>query len=683
MSINRLCMVAALFALLSGCGDGGREADSTRMQPLSLDTGDYTEVVQHLYVAYYGRPADPAGLAFWAEHLARGNAPNTLRAFAAAYGNNTAVKAVVDNFGRSEESVALYGVDNAAIVRAIYRNLFNREPDTEGLRFYADGLSRAQITNAQAALSVINGAQGTDAHVVSEKVAVATAFTAQLSADQTAHYSGLEANAAVRARLQQVGIGTDVADASGDLMASIDPPPSAYYYREQVGAFPDLAELFESLCGISTLVQTALAVDLNGDGRKDLVLDAWCDLNGRGLSHLMGTPYDGAIPNTLILLLQQPDGTFTLANKQLFGTDLISLSGPGLLTAGDLNHDGIIDVVVAPSKEDGRNPTHFADGSNNYMAPTQVLLSRTDGSFAISEVGPPTPGGSRFILKDEQGLDVMAFNGEVYRHADGAWISRSDSTLGTPQAIFAMNGSSYAVSEMVEPQGDGTSFSFGLKLAKKNADLSWSRADAYTIAPMTRAPTVNLVGSTLEVTQQFLVRIGQTDWLIPSIAAGCVLDTGRYVGLFEGIPLSQPYSPGQTLSFNELLQHYTSRFVFVDLQDGKFSGEPQFSEYTIPNEFALSCQDINRDGLADIVVTRWGQGSVVPYIYTAKSGQYMPIQTDRMPAPPHAYHGVTSYVTDMNNDGLADIIYYPLLGMRSGYAGPITLKMYRGIKPND
>jgi len=80
--------------------------------------------VQEIYIAYYGRPADPAGLQYWAGQLAanRGN-----------------LSAIINAFGSSAESTALYaGADNSAKVTAIYRQLFNRAPDTAGLNFYTD-----------------------------------------------------------------------------------------------------------------------------------------------------------------------------------------------------------------------------------------------------------------------------------------------------------------------------------------------------------------------------------------------------------------------------------------------------------------------------------------------------------------------------------------------------------------
>lgn len=453
------------------------------------------------------------------------------------------------------------------------------------------------------------------------------------------------------------------------------------YFAEISGAFPDLAPLFSKLCGYNSLVQTTVAVDLNKDGRKDLILDAWCDLNGQGLSDLMGTPYNGSIPNTLILLLQQNDGSYVLANKQLFGSDLISFAGPGNLAVGDLNNDGFIDIVVAPSKEDGRNPVSYQDGTNNYTAPTQVLLSKSDGTYVISNVGPPTPGGSRLIIKDDKNHDMLVFDGYAYKYVNEVWELQPYTTYYGPLAFFDQNKTIYSINSLVESPLNDTNFLFGLRLAKQNADQSWGQVDLYAISSMKKVPTVNLVGQTLESTNQFLTTIGGQDWLIPSIAQGCMLNGNTFLGLLEGIPLDTPYASGQVLSFNNLMQRYTSQLLLVQIQDEKFSSVFVLPGGTVPNNFYLSCQDVNMDGKNDIVVTRWGDGiPVVPYIYLASGNSYIFSPPDRFPTPPSNYRGISSYVVDMDDDGLSDIIYLPILGMQPGYSGSVNLKFFKGIK---
>jgi hypothetical protein len=141
----------------------------------------YYPQVQKIYVAYYGRPADPAGLQYWAGQLA-------------ANGGN--LTSIINAFGNSAESTALYaGASDSAKVTAIYQQLFNRAPDAPGLAFYTAELTAGRMSAASIALNVANGATGTDATRLANKVTVGTAFTDALTVDSAAAvaYSGTTA----------------------------------------------------------------------------------------------------------------------------------------------------------------------------------------------------------------------------------------------------------------------------------------------------------------------------------------------------------------------------------------------------------------------------------------------------------------------------------------------------------
>ena len=81
----------------------------------------YSSLVQELYVAYFGRPADYYGLQNFETALAAANAPTDPAALALAYSTNAAVKSLVDSFGTSAESTALYGSGSTeSFVNAIF-----------------------------------------------------------------------------------------------------------------------------------------------------------------------------------------------------------------------------------------------------------------------------------------------------------------------------------------------------------------------------------------------------------------------------------------------------------------------------------------------------------------------------------------------------------------------------------
>ena len=231
---RRATLMLVLLTLVTACsesgdGDGRAFVGARRMvQTPPVTAAAYADVVQHLYVAYYGRPADPSGLTFWSGALATGSAPNNLIALASANGSNPALASVLDQFGNSAEAIALYGTDNAAIVTAIYLNLFKRLPEPEGLAFYVDALDAGSITRAHAAITIAAGAQGADALSLRSKIAAATGFTKGLGTSaQLAAYDGVAANAAVRAILASVDASSDAGAATARMLAGLDVTPDS------------------------------------------------------------------------------------------------------------------------------------------------------------------------------------------------------------------------------------------------------------------------------------------------------------------------------------------------------------------------------------------------------------------------------------------------------------------------
>jgi hypothetical protein len=207
------------LALLAGCGastdSGTRDAmqmGSASKSSSAVEASAYTTVVQQLYIAYFGRPADSGGLANFTGRLALANAATTMAGIDAAYKTNATIKELVDAFGTSAESAALYSGGTSAFVTAIYNNVLNRAPDSAGLAYWVNEIDKNGLTRGNAALSIMNGAltnvttQGViDGTTVSNKTTVGVAFTTSLvTASQIAGYSGDAAAASARTMLASV-----------------------------------------------------------------------------------------------------------------------------------------------------------------------------------------------------------------------------------------------------------------------------------------------------------------------------------------------------------------------------------------------------------------------------------------------------------------------------------------------
>lgn len=149
--------------------------------------------VQQLYVSYFGRPADPAGLDYWT---------NIVEA-------QDSTAAVSATFAASAEYKAAYeGKTNAQIVDQLYTNLFGRPADATGRAYWVDLLDKGTIKVDTIVYEVSIAALTTDKEAVENKVAAATAFTAAL--DTPAKVAGYSNEAAlVLAKAFITGVTTD------------------------------------------------------------------------------------------------------------------------------------------------------------------------------------------------------------------------------------------------------------------------------------------------------------------------------------------------------------------------------------------------------------------------------------------------------------------------------------------
>lgn len=147
------------------------QANATGAYTLSLNgtpTAGSRNAVQKAYVAYYGRPADPAGQLYWAARMD-------------AEGGSLA--AIIDAFGTSDEFNRRYGgLSNRDLVIKIYQQALARDPDQAGLDWYVAELNAGRRTLRTITLDVLNGATGNDATTVANKLTVADYYTSKVDA---------------------------------------------------------------------------------------------------------------------------------------------------------------------------------------------------------------------------------------------------------------------------------------------------------------------------------------------------------------------------------------------------------------------------------------------------------------------------------------------------------------------
>lgn len=153
------------------------------------------QLVHQMYIAYYQRPADPDGLAYWVNQIEE----------------NGSWEAVAGAFGapENEEYQGLYGDKSRAdLVAELYQSAFGRVAVQEEIDFWV----ASEHSDMNLGFAIISGAQNDDKALIENKVAFSELLAAEV--DQ----AGYVALTDVKAALAAVTAETNVADAVADLV---------------------------------------------------------------------------------------------------------------------------------------------------------------------------------------------------------------------------------------------------------------------------------------------------------------------------------------------------------------------------------------------------------------------------------------------------------------------------------
>nr|WP_267876953.1 DUF4214 domain-containing protein [Massilia rhizosphaerae] len=166
------------------CADSCTISSHFDMEAMMATTIEQT--VEQLYIAYFSRPADPKGLAYW-ENVLTTN-PDGVQQISAAFA------------GSQEYKDTYAGLDNTGVVQAVYHNLFGRAGEQAGVDYWVNLLNNHTITVDNVVTTIASGAQNSDKLVYDGRVAVATSFTAHVDQPaEIAAYSGTAANVQAKA----------------------------------------------------------------------------------------------------------------------------------------------------------------------------------------------------------------------------------------------------------------------------------------------------------------------------------------------------------------------------------------------------------------------------------------------------------------------------------------------------
>ncbi len=130
----------------------------------SLNNLTTQEEVQLLYIGLLGRAADAAGLAYWENEINNGRI--------------TLDQLRTNLVNEQPEYQQNYGqLSNYDLIVAIYRGLFNREPDKRGLLYWENELNQGKVSPDQLVVAYINGAQTDDQGMLTKKLLAAECYS--------------------------------------------------------------------------------------------------------------------------------------------------------------------------------------------------------------------------------------------------------------------------------------------------------------------------------------------------------------------------------------------------------------------------------------------------------------------------------------------------------------------------
>ena len=388
----------------------------------------FETLVQQAYVAYYGRPADPDGLAFWRGQIEQAGS----------------LDGIIQAFGESPEFTQRFAdLTPSELVTNLFQQLFNRDPDPAGLDFYTGQLASGAASLQSIAVGILSGAQGADADILANKVSAANTWTTLLEgAGDMAPSLDADAQSAL---IRDVGADGERLDAAQARMDG--------YVLDGAGG---------TVTGVFTVTTTADGAD--GETAQDVTLrEAIVAANQRpGLDKIV-------LPEGVHeLTLQGPDGENPAYTDLVINDDLI-IEGAGAdattIDSGDLFRamhigpkDPGVDVKLSDlTLQGGRGD--FGGGVNNEGG---LLLddARLSGNAANSGGGVFNSGELVFVGTRIDGNSATSvnsdtgFGGAVWNNEAGRLFA-ADSSFDGNSAAFN-GGGVYSIGQVTLVRSDMT-----------------------------------------------------------------------------------------------------------------------------------------------------------------------------------------------------------------------------------
>lgn len=161
-------------------------------------------LIHKMYIAHYGRAADPLGLKHWL----------------AWYEKNRDVELMRHHFSASPEWERFCSdIDTKKLIKNLFKQMFDRKVDRAGLRYYLSLDRQGSTSKSAIAFKIAEGAVGVDLFTLEKKISSAVKFCSEIERKNKIYDIGSIENA--RKFLGRVGAGNDDSDIDRHLRKSI------------------------------------------------------------------------------------------------------------------------------------------------------------------------------------------------------------------------------------------------------------------------------------------------------------------------------------------------------------------------------------------------------------------------------------------------------------------------------
>ncbi len=496
--------------------------------------------IQGVYVALFGRPADPTGLTY----------------FNSVTKNGADLNGIGDLASTQEYKDRFAGQNNTQVVNSIYQSLFGRDAEAAGLTFFVNALNTGTLNIKNIAIAILDGAQGSDKTTVTNKVAAADLYTKSLdTAQEIGSYQGNAAAAQGRAFLAGVtstvptqaavdaailsmqaagAVGNTITLSVGDAVLSTttntfaDKVSTNNNDTINAGTTWTAADKIDAGLGIDTFNATLSAgVTVAADGLKNVEIvnittvtnPVAVDVaNAKELTTITHTAAAGSTDLTVNNLSQSATfglkgalataDTVAFADSDAASSVKVSLDG-ATATSLTVNNIGTLNIAntgtsSVPLITDAKSIVITGDGSVTFATITDAVLQSVDASASTGAVSVDLSGND--ALKSYKGasgidtvtVDVLHTNDLTISTGAGADTITVLGDRSTTAVLVTENASNKAI---VLTGGDGAdTFVFGAASANPLAGVVAANLHTGSVGNVASVATVaDLVKSLITV----------------------------------------------------------------------------------------------------------------------------------------------------------------------------------------